>query len=116
MKKPCFSLKGNFVVLEKKIKTPNFDIYNINEVLLIHNWLHKLFSEEKKVPEHCLKLERWQGPPNINKLKQYETLLSFKFSLLIQFVKSWKQRLFICLVCLGIKKHQSDQSFFPKTT
>ena len=23
----------------------------------------KLFLEENKVPEHCLKLERWQGPP-----------------------------------------------------
>ena len=25
----------------------------------------------------CLKLERWQGPPVINKVKQYETILSF---------------------------------------
>ena len=28
-----------------------------------HNCINKLFSEENKVPEHCLKLERWQGPP-----------------------------------------------------
>ena len=34
-------------------------------------------------PEHCLKLERWQGPPHINKVKQYETVLSFEVSLLI---------------------------------
>ena len=41
------NLKGHFVVLEKKIQTQNFDIYSINEVLLIHNRLHTLFSEEK---------------------------------------------------------------------
>ena len=27
-------------------------------------------------------LERWQGPPNINNIKQYEILLSFNVSLL----------------------------------
>ena len=27
---------------------------------------NKLFSEENKEPELCLKLERWQGPPHIN--------------------------------------------------
>ena len=26
---------------------------------------------ENKVPEDCLKLERWQGPPYINKVKEY---------------------------------------------
>ena len=25
-----------------------------------------LLSEENKVPEHYLKLERWQGPPHLN--------------------------------------------------
>ena len=29
-------------------------------------------------PEHCLKLERWQGPPNVNKARQSEIVLSFK--------------------------------------
>ena len=29
-------------------------------------------------PELCLKLERWQGPPHINKAKQYETVLFLK--------------------------------------
>ena len=38
---------------------------------VFHNWIKKLFSEENKVPEHCLKLERWQGPPCINKGKQF---------------------------------------------
>ena len=32
----------------------------------------------------CVKLERWQGPPHINKVKQYEIVLSFKVSLFIQ--------------------------------
>ena len=33
---------------------------------------------------NVLKLERWQGPPNINKVKQYEIVLSFKVSFYIQ--------------------------------
>ena len=35
-------------------------------------------------PEHCLKLEMWQVPPNINKVKPYEIVLSFKVSLFIE--------------------------------
>ena len=31
-----------------------------------------MFSEENKIPEQCLKLERWQGPPHINTMKQYK--------------------------------------------
>ena len=33
--------------------------------------IQKLFSEKIKVPEHCLELERWQGPPHINMGEQY---------------------------------------------
>ena len=47
----------------------------------IHNWINKLFSEENKVPEHRSKLERWQGPPHIIKVNQFEIVLSFKASL-----------------------------------
>ena len=36
-------------------------------------------------PEHCLKLERWQGPPHVNKVKQYEIVLSFH---VFQFIQS----------------------------
>ena len=43
-------------------------------------------QKEKRSLEHCLKLERWQGPPHINKIKQYEIVLNFKVSLFIQFV------------------------------
>ena len=43
--------------------------------------MNKLFSEKKiRPPEHCVKIERWQGPPHINKAKQYETVLLFKVS------------------------------------
>ena len=51
--------------------------------------------------EHCLKLERCQGLLCINKVKQYQTVLSFKVSLMTQLFQSHqsKQRfLFICLV------------------
>ena len=41
-----------------------------------HNWINKL---ENKVPELCLKLEWWQGPPHINKVKEYETVSSGLF-------------------------------------
>ena len=50
--------------------------------------MNKLFSEENKVLDHCLKLERWQGPPHINRVKQYEMMLSFKVSLLIQLISA----------------------------
>ena len=59
----------------------NFTIYNISEFFFFfffNNWKTKLFSEEERgSPEHCLKLERWQGPPHINKVKQCEIVLSF---------------------------------------
>ena len=45
---------------------------------------------------HYLKLEMWQGLPNINKVKQYDIMLFFKISL---FIQSWKLYFF-----LGIKK------------
>ena len=44
-------LKGHYVVLEKKLYTQNINIYNIDEVIL-------------------QTLERWQGPPHTNKVKQ----------------------------------------------
>ena len=31
-----------------------------------------MFSEQNKVPEHCLKIEKWQGPPHVNRVKQYK--------------------------------------------
>ena len=43
-------------------------------------------------PECCLKLERWQGPPHVKKVKQYEIVLSLKVSLLVQFFHSQKTK------------------------
>ena len=57
---------------------------------------------------HFFKLERWQGPPNINKVKEYETVLPLKVSLFIRFIRSWKQREFVYLVCLSIKINQEQ--------
>ena len=37
----------------------------------------------------------------INKVKQYATMLSFKVSLFVPFIQSWKQREFDYLVCLS---------------
>ena len=37
---------------------------------------------------HCLKMERWQGPPHINTVKEHEIVLSFKISLSIQYLST----------------------------
>ena len=50
------------------------------------------------------KVERWQGPPHINKVKQFDTVLSFRVRLFIQFIQSWKQRVLVYLICLGLGK------------
>ena len=60
--------------------------------------MNNLFSEENKVPRSCLKLNRWQGLPHINNVKQYETVLSFKSALYIEFIQSGKQRKLVYLV------------------
>ena len=66
-------------------------------LIFFHNWINKLLSEENKIPRtgSCLKLERWQGPPHINKVKQYETVWSFKIILFIQFIHENRGNLFI---------------------
>ena len=33
-----------------------------------------ILREKIRSPEHCLKLENWQGPPNINKVEQSRTV------------------------------------------
>ena len=71
-----------------------------------------LFVAKKKKK----KKKRWQGPPNINKLKQYETVLSFKVSLFIQFMQSRKWRERVYQVCLHVKISQWEPfSWFKKT-
>ena len=39
-----------------------------------------------------VKQEKWQGLPHMHKVKQFETVLSFKVSLFIQLYQPWKQR------------------------
>ena len=59
--------------------------------------------------------KRWQGPPNVNKVNQHEIVLSFKVSLFIQFMLSWKQT-----VLFGHESQSwfvsSDYNLFPKFT
>ena len=47
-------------------------------------------------PDHSLKLERWQGPPCIKKVQQYETLLSFKVNTVIEDLHSETFNKMIC--------------------
>ena len=66
-------------------------------IYLFHKWINKLLPEENA--------ERWQGPPHINKVKQYEIVFSFKVSLFIHFIHSWTQREFVYLVCIDSSLH-----------
>ena len=59
----------------------NFNISDVTEVMtqtqmyLLFPSVKKLFSEENKVPGCCLMLERWQGPPHTNSVRQDEIVL-----------------------------------------
>ena len=68
---PLSILKVQCVVSLEEIQTQNLNIYNINELVTQtrFRWcINELFSEQNKIPEQsCLKLERWQGPPHVNK-------------------------------------------------
>ena len=57
-------LKGQHVALERKSKL----FYWINEVITqrVSIRINELLSEEQKVPEQCVMLERWRGPPRMN--------------------------------------------------
>ena len=75
-----FSVLLMFITLRQKYKPQYFKIWRTHlnsefqylqhevkiETFLRHDWMTRLFSEEDKVPEH------WQGPPHINKVKQYK--------------------------------------------
>ena len=59
--------KGHYVVLPTWIPIQNFDINNINKVMIItqkyntHNWINKLFSEENKVPRTLFEARKVAG-------------------------------------------------------
>ena len=75
-----------------------------------YKWINKLFSERTKVPQHCWKLERWQGPPHINKVKQHEIVLSFKVRLLIQLI-SHENKEGLCILLFLVETNQPDFLF-----
>lgn len=73
-------LQGHYIVLEKKSKL-HFDICNIigviiqNSEICIHSLLNKqaALRGENKAPRTLFEArKRWQGPPNINQVKQNE--------------------------------------------
>ena len=66
--------------------------YKLRNVYFFNNQINKLLSEENKVPEQSLKPERWQGQSHIDKVKQYEIVLSFNVSLFILFIQSLKHK------------------------
>ena len=67
--------KGALWGFGEEIQAQNFDMYNLNDKLrniYLCSSLYKqaVLSGKIRSLEHCLKLERWQGPPLMNKAKQ----------------------------------------------
>ena len=50
-------------------------------------------------PEHCLKLDRWQGPPHINKARQVSSCI----------VCSCSREVFVYSVCFDLKQSTTSQ-------
>ena len=69
--------KRHHVVFGGEIQTQNLNVFNIIEVIiqsqkyLLFSLLNKKSISQREIrsPEHCLRLERWQGPPHINKVR-----------------------------------------------
>ena len=56
-------------------------------------------------PEHCLKQDRWQGPPLI-KVRQYETVLPFlKWQFVYSVMEAKRDSLFSLLRCKRYFSH-----------
>ena len=88
-------IQGALCSFGEEIQTQSFNIYSINVVTIqknvyfFHSWINELLSDGNKVPRTLL--DGGQGPPHINKVKQYDTELSLKVSL---FIQTWRQRKF----------------------
>ena len=57
-----------------------YNIYSIKEVIT-QTQRHLLFPQLNKqavLREHCFRRERWQGPPHVNRVKQADSVSSFK--------------------------------------
>ena len=61
--------KGALWRFGEEITTQMFSIYNINEVII------QTITVTEHSPGHHRSYKKWQGPPNINKVKQHETVL-----------------------------------------
>lgn len=64
--------KGAVWSWREEIQTHKFNIYNVYEVMIqLFPSVNKqaVLEGKHKVPEYCW--QRWQGPPHINKVKQY---------------------------------------------
>ena len=57
--------------------------YKLRNINFFYNWIKKPFLVEKMV----LRTRR-QGPPHMNKVKQYEIMLTFKLTVFTQFIQS----------------------------
>ena len=70
------TLKGPLCSSGDLFQTQNFGVYNVNgEIKQTHKYTDKqafLSGKKKHVPRTLFVAARCQGPPNINKVKQYE--------------------------------------------
>ena len=78
-------LKCCYVAVGEEIQSQNLSIYSINEVKI-------------RSPEHCLKLERWQGLAHMSKVKPYRIALSFNLICLFSLFRHDNKSLFINFV------------------
>ena len=79
--------KGASISFGEEIQTHNINVHNMNEVIIetqthlsfyvTSSFIKLVNSSQRKIrsTEHCLKQEKWQGPPHINKVKNYETVM-----------------------------------------
>ena len=63
--------------IKSLIKAAIFNYKKLDITTSVQYLKHKKLQlfDNGKMWEHCLKLERWQGPPNVNKVKQYEIVV-----------------------------------------
>lgn len=75
-------LKGRYAVSREEVQTENFDAYNINKVMIQtqEHLFHKqvVLRAKKGPPNTVWSLKIRRGSPNVNKVKPYETVLSFE--------------------------------------
>ena len=104
------TLKGHCAVSERKSKIKLRILIFLNDAMTLTQKC--LFSKSGcsqwkiRSPEHCLKPERWQGPPHVNKFKQQQTLFG-RFVYSAYSVMTTERR--IC--CLGVNQPSAPLRF-----